>query len=76
MVLLGAYSTGALGSVIWRHPHSAWKSHSSVQPCLLANPSTAGADLVKDTTEGENSCLVVMTLGHGDKEDEDEEPDL
>lgn len=48
MVLLGAYSTGALGNVIWRRPHSTWKSHSSVQPCLLANPSTAGADLVKD----------------------------
>jgi len=45
VALLGAYSTGALGSVIWRHPNTTLKSNSSVQLSLLADPSTLGADV-------------------------------
>lgn len=67
MALLHAYSTGALGYVIWRQPNTSLESHSSVWLRLQADFSTPSADLCS-TSEDKKPWLDVMTFGPGSEE--------
>lgn len=75
MALLHAYSTAALGRVIWRQPNTSLKSHSSVWLSLLADSSTPGAALCSTSEDKKPWLAFVITFGHGGEEAKEKELD-
>lgn len=64
---LHAYSTSALGRVIWRQPNTSLESHSPVWLSFLADSSTPGAELCS-TSEDKKPWLDLITFGPGGEE--------